>query len=93
MKQDILSRLYYGEIVPWENRNDKSPEMVSISEQVNKDIEYLEKLLDEDNKMVLERILNNRSELESQMIFEGFKDGFRLGVQLLTAGLDGGNKL
>lgn len=93
MEQDILSRLYYGKIVPWENRNDKSPETVSISEQVHKDIEHLEKLLDGENRMVLERLLDNRSELELQLICEGFKDGFRLGVQLLTAGLDGGNKL
>lgn len=92
MEQDILNQLYYGKIVPWENRNDKTPEMEPLSEQVDKDIERLEKLLDDAGKKVLERLLDNSAELERQMVCEGFKDGFRLGVQLLTAGLGSGNK-
>lgn len=93
MEQDILNRLYYGKIVPWENRNDKAPEMEPFSEQVDKDIERLEKLLDDEGKKVLERLLDNSAELERQMVCEGFKDGFRLGVQLVAAGMGGGNKL
>ena len=27
MEQDILDRLYYGKIVPWENRRGNTPEM------------------------------------------------------------------
>ena len=50
-------------------------------------------LLDEDGKKILERLMDNRSELESQQILEGFKDGFRLGVQLTVAGLENKNKL
>ena len=34
MEQDILEQLYFGRIVPWENRNDKTPEMEQCSEQV-----------------------------------------------------------
>lgn len=93
MGQDILNRLYYGKIVPWENRNDKTPEMEPFSEQVDKDIERLEKLLDDEGKKVLERLLDNSAELERQMVCEGFKDGFRLGVQLVAAGMGGSNKL
>lgn len=92
MGQDILNQLYYGKIVPWENRNDKTPEMEPLSEQVDKDIERLEKLLDDAGKKVLEKLLDNSAELERQMVCEGFKDGFRLGVQLLTAGMGSGNK-
>lgn len=92
MGQDILNQLYYGKIVPWENRNDKTPEMEPLSERVDKDIERLEKLLDDEGKKVLERLLDNSAELERQMVCEGFKDGFRLGVQLLTAGMGSGNK-
>lgn len=92
MEQDILNQLYYGKIVPWENRNDKTPEMEPLSEQVDKDIEKLEKLLDDEGKKILERLLDNSAELERQMVCEGFKDGFRLGVQLLTAGMGSGNK-
>lgn len=92
MEQDILSQLYYGNIVPWENRNDKTPEMEPFSDQVDKDIQCLEKLLDDEGKKVLERLLDNSAELERLMVCEGFKDGFRLGVQLVTAGMGSGNK-
>ncbi|MCB6993237.1 hypothetical protein LI177_07070 [bacterium 210820-DFI.6.37] len=92
MEQGILNQLYYGKIVPWENRNDKTPEMEAFSEQVDQDIERLEKLLDDEGKKVLERLLDNSAELERQMVCEDFKDGFRLGVQLLTAGMCSGNK-
>ena len=93
MEQDILEQLYFGRIVPWENRNDKTPEIEQCSEQVYQDVERLTQLLDEDGKKILERLMDNRSELESRQILEGFKDGFRLGVQLTVAGLENKNKL
>lgn len=87
MEQEILNQLYYGEIVPWENRNDKTPEMVLLSDQVDADIKVLDQLLDDTGKQILERLLDNSAELERKMICEGFKDGFRLGVQLTAAGM------
>ena len=39
MEQDILEQLYFGRIVPWENRNDKTPEIEQCSEQVYQDME------------------------------------------------------
>lgn len=92
MEQDILSQLYYGHIVPWENQNDKAPEMEPFSDQVDKDIQCLEKLLDDEGKKVLERLLDNSAELERLLVCEGFKDGFRLGVQLVVAGMGSVNK-
>lgn len=92
MEQDILKRLYYGKIVPWENQNDKTPEMEALSEQIDRDIESLKKLLDDEGKTVLERLLDNSAELERRLVCEGFKDGFRLGVQLTAAGLEDGKQ-
>ena len=43
MEQDILDRLYYGKIVPWENRRGNTPEMDSLSGQVDQDIQWLKK--------------------------------------------------
>lgn len=53
MEQDILEQLYFGRIVPWENRNDKTPAMEQCSEQVYRDTEHLTQLLDEDGKRFL----------------------------------------
>lgn len=92
MEQDILDQLYYGRIVPWENKDGRTPEMEPFSDQADKDIQCLETLLDDEGKKVLERLLDNSAELERLMVCEGFKDGFRLGVQLVIAGLGSGNK-
>lgn len=92
MGEDILDQLYYGKIVPWENQNDKAPEMIPISEQINSYIELLKKQLDDAGKSLLEQLLDNCADLEGKMVCEGFKDGFRLGVQLVIAGLGGDNK-
>lgn len=57
MEQDILEQFYFGRIVPWENRNDKTPEIEQCSEQVYRDTEHLAQLLDEDGKKILERLM------------------------------------
>ena len=89
MEQDILDRLYYGKIVPWENRRGNTPEMDLLSGQVDQDIQWLKKVLGDKEKEVLGRLLENASELERLQVCEGFKDGFRLGIQFVVAGLGG----
>ena len=89
MEQDILDRLYYGKIVPGENRRGNTPEMDSLSGQVDQDIQWLKRALGDKEDEVLGRLLENASELERLQVCEGFKDGFRLGIQLIVAGLGG----
>lgn len=88
MEEDIIDQLYFGRIVPWERQAEKPPEIEKYSDQVCEDIEYLQKRLDEVGKTVLERFLDNQSELERFQVKESFKYGFRLGMQLAAAGLD-----
>ena len=64
MEQDILDRLYYGKIVPWENRRGNTPEMDLLSGQVDQDIQWLKKVLGDKEKEVLGHLLENASELE-----------------------------
>lgn len=87
MEQDILDQLYYGKIIPWENHRGRTPEMDALSGQVDQDIQWLKSALDDKEKEVLGRLLENVSELERLQVCEGFKDGFRLGIQLVVAGL------
>lgn len=93
MGDDILEQLYFGRIVPWEILNDQTPEMKKLNNQVYKDVERLEKLLDDDGKALLERIMENNAERERYSVCEEFKEGFRLGVQLTAAGIYGGKKM
>ena len=88
MEQDILKQLYFGEIVPWENRNDKTPEMAELAERIDGEAERLEGLLDAEGKALLEKLLDDVSDLECRAICEGFKDGFRLGAQITAASME-----
>lgn len=88
MEEDIIEQLYFGRIVPWEKQVVKPPEIEQCGDQAYKDIEYLQTLLDEDGKKVLERLLDNGSEVERFQVKESFKDGFRIGMQLVVAGLE-----
>ena len=60
MEEDIIDRLYFGRIVPWERQVGKPPEIEKCSDQVCEDVEYLQKRLDEVGKSVLERLLDNQ---------------------------------
>ncbi len=93
MEQDILSNLYFGKIVPFEAGIGKAPETVQLRNQLDRDVQQLEKMLDDKGREILNRILDNRAELELQTVCERFKDGFRLGVQLMFAGMSSGNKI
>ncbi len=88
MGQDILKQLYFGEIVPWENRNDRTPEMAELAERIDGEGERLEGLLDAEGKALLEKLLDDVSDLECRTICEGFKDGFRLGAQITAATME-----
>ena len=92
MEYDILDQLYFGRIVPWEIQNDQTPEIKKINNQLYKDIEHLEKLLDDDGRKILERIQENNAERQRYSVCEEFKEGFRLGIQLMAAGIYGGKK-
>lgn len=88
MEEDIIDQLYFGRIVPWEKQAKLPPEIEKCRDQVYADIECLQKELCEHANQVLERLLDNGSEVERFLIREGFRDGFRLGMQLAVAGLD-----
>ena len=75
--------------IPWENRNDRTPEMAELAERIDGEAERLEGLLDAEGKALLEKLLDDASDLECRAICEGFKDGFRLGAQITAASMEG----
>ncbi len=81
MGQDILEQLYYGKIVPWENNNDQSPRSQELRDLIDKDIHSLSDMLSDEGRSMLERFLENRSELADLAVCGAFKDGFRLRAQ------------
>lgn len=88
MERDILRQLYLGKITPWENRNDRTPEMAEIADRIDGEIGRLKGMLDGEGKALLEKLLDDTSDLECKTVCEGFKDGFRLGAQIVTAAFE-----
>ena len=85
MEQDILEQIYFGRIVPWENRNDKTPEMEQCSEQVYQDVERLTQLLDEDGKIDPDKLrpitfdpIHNAYRELGEKVGNAFRDGAKL---------------
>ena len=85
--QDILSKIYYGKIVPWEQPRCRTPEMEGLRERISSGTACLEGLLDEKGKELLEQLLEDDAELMGEMSCESFKDGFRFGVQVMLAAM------
>ena len=63
--------------------------MAELAERIDGEIERLKGLLDSEGKALLEKLLDDASDLECKTICEGFKDGFRLGAQITAASMEG----
>ena len=87
MERDILSQIYYGKIAPWGSRKCRTPAMKELKDRVSSETDRLEELLDENGKKLLEKFLDDNADLETQTVCEGFKDGFRLGAQVMLAAM------
>lgn len=77
MGQDILTMLYYGKIAPWESGKAANPEAERLKERATGETSRLEQMLDGEGRRLL----------EGQAACEAFRDGFRLGAQIMLAAL------
>ena len=85
MAKDVLSELFYGRIVPWENRPTNIEEFRELNQKMSQVSDELEKFLDKDAKSLLEQYLSDRADMEMLLSLDSFKTGLRLGIQLMVA--------
>lgn len=79
----FISDLYFGRITPWEkvrNNNPEYNEAVKIKIEL---ISNLEKILDSNQKQLLEELLMVNDNLNTYSEEEKFKDGFILGTNMM----------
>lgn len=89
MMDDILDRLFYGEVSPY----DDSVEDIETFRELNHKLgEFWSQVQDKASPELME-LLNlykvHRADLEMLVQLDWFKVGFRLGVQLLNAATGG----
>ena len=81
---DILDRLFYGEVSPY----DDSPQDIETFRDLNHRLGELWAKVEAQASTELLELLNlykvNRADLDLLMQKDRFKVGFRLGIQLLT---------
>ena len=85
MPNNILNDLFFGKIVPWENRPENIEEFRRLNQQLSQLSDTLEERLDKETQVILDQYISDRSDLESLLQCDSFKTGFRLGVQLMLA--------
>lgn len=85
MPNNILNDLFFGKIVPWEDRPENIEEFRRLNQQLSQLSDTLEERLDKETQALLDQYISDRSDLESQLQCDSFKTGFRLGVQLMLA--------
>lgn len=85
MAEDVLSRLFYGQIDPWEDGPHDKEAGSKLNCEMSQFLESIEKKIDGETKELLEQYLVRRSDMSMMLQCDSFKTGFRLGIQLVLA--------
>ncbi len=88
----ILEKLWYGNVTPGERSVEKGSYLWNLGRLILQNEEELKPLLSEKAKEVLEKLRDNRSELNDLGECEVFVCGFRLGARIMLEVLDGSDK-
>ena len=79
----ILEDLYYGNISPWSDY-EPCPEVTVVSAKNVKIIEKLQSCVtDDEQKELLEKLINGHSELTALTDKDAFLAGFKLGAKVM----------
>ena len=86
--RDTLENLYFGAITPNERQTRPNSSLQKAMEQSEECEEKLTARLEEQDKVLLRRLINAENEIGSTMALENFILGFRLGVRMILEALD-----
>ena len=82
---EFLEELFYGKIAPWERKNADLESGKELVHQIGIDHTYLDSVLSEADRDVLEHMLDLLSRLAMAESCASFKDGYRLGGKAVLA--------
>ncbi len=84
----ILEDLYFGNIVPYEKRMVASSELRRLAKRAADCESQLAERLNEEERQLLNTLINAQQEIDSITVMENFILGFRLGVRLMAECMD-----
>ena len=88
----ILEELWYGNVAPGERSVEKGSRLWNLGRLILQNEEELVPRLSEKAKEVLEKLMDNQTELHSIRECEVFVRGFRLGARIMLEVLDGSER-
>ena len=83
MKDELLRRLYYGEIHPWERTDTPGSVEQQLSQSIENEIQSFRCALKKERIADLERLLDDLEALKADQVCQAFVDGYRLGAQMM----------
>ncbi|MDP4099399.1 hypothetical protein OIN60_22025 [Paenibacillus sp. P96] len=89
--QSILESLYYGDLVPQEQRVSQSPEYRGLNEQITESLNHWKKKLAEEDFNELEALTDLYHQVQGIDMASSFTNGFKLGAALMIEVLSGMN--
>jgi len=84
----ILEDLYFGNIVPCEKRMTANSELRCLVKHIADCESQLTEQLNEEERKLLNVLINAQQEIDSITVKENFVLGFRLGVRLMAECMD-----
>ena len=88
MKNELLRRLYFGEIHPWERTTPHDTDEQELNQRIDKSIQMLRSFMRTKELATLEQLLGDIDSLKAEETVQAFIDGYRLGAQLMLETLD-----
>ena len=88
MRDELLRRLYYGEIQPWERTDTPSSLEQQYSQKIEEGIQVLRCALKKERIADLEQLLDDMEALKADQVCQAFIDGYRLGAQMMLETLE-----
>lgn len=87
VKDELIEQLFLGNINPGSSLTFRTEKYVSARKQDENLYEQFIKTLDENQKHLLDDLLEAKASMTDEMVKASFKDGFKLGMGLTVDGL------
>jgi hypothetical protein len=81
--QNVLESLYYGDLVPHEQRISQNPEYKLLNEQITASLNSWKKKLSEDDFNELEALTELYHQIQGIDMASSFTNGFKLGAAMM----------
>ena len=85
MLNDLIKRLYDGEITPCEHRGIPGSQREIAAKEISRKADLLRRELNDEQKRLFDEVLSDQMFLGALAEEDGFEMGFRLGGQILIS--------